>query len=188
MPFRPLAAVLLAMPVVALVAAEPAKPPAGLRFVVKIASKQVGAKPESGRVLVGVAKAKEIPDFTNYRPPVLPILGADAEAFTADKTVILDATSDVFPLTPLDALPAGCRARRCAKCHRAMRPGQWAVRDRLASNDFADTVRYIHINPCLRDLVGQAPDIDDAAPTTTEQLLDQLRREHRRTVTRRTAA
>jgi hypothetical protein len=39
-------------------------------------------------VLVGIAKKGEIPDFTNYKPPVLPILGADAEAFTADKVVI----------------------------------------------------------------------------------------------------
>ncbi|MDB5312450.1 MAG: hypothetical protein JWO38_6652 [Gemmataceae bacterium] len=108
MPLRPVAAVaVLVAPFVVVVAAEPAKPPGGLRFVVKIDPKQVGAKPASGRVLVGVAKAKEVPDFTNYRPPVLPILGADAEMFTADKTITLDAASDVFPLTPLNDLPAG---------------------------------------------------------------------------------
>src|SRR5438067_1904132 len=89
------------------VAAQPARPKPGLKFVVKIDPGQVGAKPESGRVLVGVGKPDGEPDFTNYRPPVLPILGADADAFTADKTVTLDASSDVFPLNGLNELPAG---------------------------------------------------------------------------------
>src|SRR5437016_2335470 len=87
--------------------AQPAKPPAGLRFQVKIDPNQVGEKPESGRVLVGIGPAKSEPDFTNYRPPVLPILGTDADEFTADKTITLDATSDVFPLGKLNELPAG---------------------------------------------------------------------------------
>ncbi|HEY3789876.1 MAG TPA: alpha/beta hydrolase-fold protein, partial [Urbifossiella sp.] len=79
----------------------------GLRFEVKIDPKQVGAHPASGRVIVGIAKKGETPDFTSYKPPVLPILGADAEAFTADKTIVLDALSDCFPLSPLNDLPAG---------------------------------------------------------------------------------
>lgn len=85
----------------------PAKPPAGLRFEVKIDRMQVGAKPQSGRVLVGIAKKGDRPDFTNYKPPVLPILGTDVEGFTADQTVVLDVSSDSFPLGSLNALPAG---------------------------------------------------------------------------------
>ena len=73
----------------------------------KIDPKQVGAKPESGRVLVGIAKARQRPDFTNYRPPVLPILGADAEAFAADTVVTLDNDSMTFPFGKLKDLPAG---------------------------------------------------------------------------------
>ena len=103
---RPLLAV-LALSFAAVVAGQPAKPAPGLRFVVTIDPKQVGAKPESGRVLVGVGPAGGEPDFTNYKPPVLPILGADADNFTADKSVALDANADVFPLKPLNDLPAG---------------------------------------------------------------------------------
>ena len=105
-----LAAVLLLAAPVGAVAVQPANPPAGLRFVVAIDPKAGGAKPASGRVLVGVAKKGETPDFTTYRPPVLPVLGADATAFTADKVVTLDAESDAFPLTPLNDLPAGTYA------------------------------------------------------------------------------
>ncbi len=91
-----------------LAAQEPAaKPPGGLRFEVTIDPKQVGDRPPSGRVLVGIAKKGMRPDFTNYKPPVLPILGADAEAFTADKTIVLDDASDHFPSGPLNDLPAG---------------------------------------------------------------------------------
>ena len=104
---RLVAAVLLAAAPVAVVAVQPVGPKPGLRFVVKIDPKQVGAKAESGRVLVGVAKKGEEPDFTNYKPPVLPILGADADAFTPDKAIALDAASDAFPLAPLNDLPAG---------------------------------------------------------------------------------
>src|SRR5438445_7625769 len=87
--------------------AQPAKQPLGLRFQVKIDPKQVGAKPQSGRLLVGIARKGEHPDFTNYKPPVLPMLGTDAEAFTANKTFILDANSECFPLGSLNALPFG---------------------------------------------------------------------------------
>jgi hypothetical protein len=86
-------------------AAQPAPTP-GLRFVVKL-DPGLGAKPQSGRVLVAVGPAGRPPSFTNYVPPVLPVLGADADDFTADKTITLDAKSDVFPLRPLDELPAG---------------------------------------------------------------------------------
>ena len=75
-----------------------AQPPAkGITFRVKLDPKLVGPKPESGRVLVGIAKAKRRPDFTNYRPPVLPILGTDVEAFAADTVVALDNDSTTFP-------------------------------------------------------------------------------------------
>ncbi len=81
--------------------------PAGLKFQVKIAADQVDKKPESGRVLVAIGPKDSEPDFLNYRPPVLPVLGADAEGFTADKTITLDATSDVFPAGGLEKLAAG---------------------------------------------------------------------------------
>ena len=84
-----------------------AQPASGLTFQVKIDPKQVGEKPQSGRVLVGIAPAGETPDFTNYRPPVLPILGADANDFSANKTITLDANSDIFPVMKLNDLPAG---------------------------------------------------------------------------------
>lgn len=90
--------------------ATPAQPPAkapGITFQVKIAADQVGKAPESGRVLVAVGPKNGTPDFTNYRPPVLPVLGADADKFTADKTVTLDATSDLFPADAFAKLPAG---------------------------------------------------------------------------------
>jgi len=70
MRFR-VASVLLLAPLAVLALDAPAKP-AGLRFVVTIDPKQVGAKPQSGRVVVGIAKKDEHPDFTNYKPPVLP--------------------------------------------------------------------------------------------------------------------
>ena len=85
----------------------PLAKPAGLRFEVKLDPKLVGDKPQSGRLIVGIAKKGEHVDFTNYKPPVLPILGVDVEAFTADKTVVLDGSSEHFPLTPLNDLPAG---------------------------------------------------------------------------------
>lgn len=86
----------------------PARPPAaGLRFVVKLGPKLVGDPPQAGRVLVGIAPAGQRPDFTNYRPPVLPILGADADPFAADAAVTLDAASDQFPADSLKALPPG---------------------------------------------------------------------------------
>lgn len=106
MPFRLVAALVVGVVPLLAASADKPRPPAGLRFVVKIDPKQVGAKPESGRVLVGIAKKGQTPDFTNYRPPVLPVLGADADGFTADKTVVLDAASDVFPAA-LNDLPAG---------------------------------------------------------------------------------
>jgi len=87
--------------------AQPIAKPVGLTFQVKIAGDQVGKVPESGRVLVAIGRANGAPDFLNYRPPVLPVLGADAEAFTADKTITLDAKSDVFPADAFEKLPAG---------------------------------------------------------------------------------
>ncbi|MFO0824829.1 MAG: hypothetical protein U0792_17210 [Gemmataceae bacterium] len=86
---------------------QPAAKPVGLKFQVKLAANQVGKVPESGRVLVGIGPADGEPDFTNYRPPVLPILGADADKFTADQTITLDVNSDVFPIDGLAKLPAG---------------------------------------------------------------------------------
>jgi hypothetical protein len=79
----------------------------GLRFEVRLAAANVPTPPASGRVLVAVGPARGAPDFTRTRPPVLPVLGADAEKFTADTPVTLDGKSATFPLTPLNELPAG---------------------------------------------------------------------------------
>lgn len=85
-----------------------AQPPAkGITFRVKLDPKLVGANPESGRVLVGIAKANRRPDFTNYRPPVLPILGTDVDSFAAETVVTLDNDSTTFPAMKLNDLPAG---------------------------------------------------------------------------------
>ena len=79
----------------------------GLTFQVKIAADQVGKVPESGRVLVGIGPKDGMPDFTNYHPPVLPILGTDVQAFTVDQMVALNARSTTFPSNGLAKLPAG---------------------------------------------------------------------------------
>jgi hypothetical protein len=84
------AAVLLA---VSVVAAQPAAPP-GLRFTVAL---DPALPAQAGRVLVAVGPKNGTPDFTEYKPPVLPVLGAD---LTAGRTITLDATSDVFPIAP----------------------------------------------------------------------------------------
>ena len=102
---RRLAVAVLPVFAVAVLAADP--PPKGLRFVVKLDPKQVADRPEEGRVLVGIAPAGQAPDFTNYRPPVLPLLGADAEPFAADTAITLDANSVQFPADSLAKLPPG---------------------------------------------------------------------------------
>jgi hypothetical protein len=79
----------------------------GITFRVKLDPKQVGAKPEGGRVLVGIGRPKQRIDFTNYRPPVLPILGTDADAFAADTVITLDNSSLTFPEGAFAKLPAG---------------------------------------------------------------------------------
>jgi hypothetical protein len=79
----------------------------GLRFEVRLAPGNVPEPAASGRVLVAVGPAKGRPDFTRTRPPVLPVLGADADRFGSDTVVSLDGRSDAFPLRPLDELPAG---------------------------------------------------------------------------------
>jgi hypothetical protein len=87
--------------------AQPPDKSAGIAFRVKIDPKLVGPNPESGRVLVGIAKPKQRIDFTRTDPPVLPILGVDANPFTADTMVVLDNNSATFPLVKLNDLPAG---------------------------------------------------------------------------------
>jgi hypothetical protein len=101
---RTLAIVALSIMSAAGVAQPPAK---GITFRVKLSPKRLGAKPESGRVLVAIAKSGQRPSFTNYHPPVLPVLGADIEAFTADTVITLDHSSTTFPFIPLHDLPAG---------------------------------------------------------------------------------
>lgn len=107
MPRRPLAVALF---VVALGGVAPSAPPdkrAGIKFEVKLAADRVGRHPESGRLLVAVGPKDGEPDFTNYRPPVWAVLGTDVEAFTADKTVVLDGTADVFPAGAFEKLAPG---------------------------------------------------------------------------------
>ena len=70
-------------------------------FEVHLDPKLAPAKP--GRVVVGIARKGETPDFTNYKPPVLPILGADATKFP----ITLDAETLCFPKDGLKNLPPG---------------------------------------------------------------------------------
>jgi hypothetical protein len=79
----------------------------GLRFEVKLDPKQVGKPPQSGRVLVAIAKGKARPRFTDAGPPGSPLLGADADKFTADTVVTLDESSLFFPQGRLNDLRAG---------------------------------------------------------------------------------
>ena len=87
---------------------------------------------------------------------------------------------DVVQVTPrmLDTIPAGSGARTCPACGNAVRVGQWVLRDRLRAAAFADTLRLVHINPCLREHVEATPAVDDAPPTTGAAALDQHRRDH----------
>src|SRR6476620_2026105 len=130
--------------------AQPA--PKGIAFRVKLDPKQVGAKAESGRVLVGIAKAKQRPNFTNYHPPVLPVLGADVEAFGADTVTIIDNESITFPFTKLNELP----------------PGEYSVQAIFATN------RDINLPdaPGNRYCDPVAVILDPAAGTTIELTLD----------------
>jgi hypothetical protein len=106
MAFRLLLAVMMLAPFLAAgLGEEPAVPPPSIRFEVTIDPAAAGAMPVSGRVLVGIGRKGARPDFTRYKPPVLPILGADAVA--AGKVITLDAASDLFPCQSLGSLPAG---------------------------------------------------------------------------------
>ncbi|HYH63288.1 MAG TPA: alpha/beta hydrolase-fold protein, partial [Urbifossiella sp.] len=99
MPTR-LAAV-AALVVASVVAAQPVARP-GLRFTVAI---DPALPVQAGRVLVAVGPKNGTPDFTEYKPPVLPVLGAD---LTVGRAATLDVSSDVFPVAPaLNDLPAG---------------------------------------------------------------------------------
>lgn len=94
--------------VVALAAlASPVAADRGLRFEVRLAHGNVPDPVASGRVLVAVGPADGRPDFLRTDPPVLPVLGTDADRFTADAVATLDAGSATFPLMSLDDLPAG---------------------------------------------------------------------------------
>lgn len=97
---------LLLAGLLAIVSAAPGADAPGVRFEVRIDPKLVPAKPQSGRVLVGLAPKGRTPSFTNYQPPVWPILGTDADSFTAIKTFVLDASAECFPLNGLKNLPA----------------------------------------------------------------------------------
>ena len=76
------------------------------------------ARPEAGRRQAAspaacssaIAKAGGRPTSPTTDPPVLPVLGADADDFAADKVVTLDGDSDTFPLGKLER-PARRRVR-----------------------------------------------------------------------------
>ncbi len=88
-------------------------------FRVQLGATQAAKTPQSGRLLIGVAPAGENPDFTNYRPPCLPILGMDVQDFAADRIVQVDeSTSVIFPEFGFGQLP----------------PGEYVVRAILATN------------------------------------------------------
>lgn len=70
-------------------------------FEVKLDPRLAPAK--AGRIVVGIARKGESPDFTNYKPPVLPILGADAVKFP----FVLGADAECFPRDGLKNLPPG---------------------------------------------------------------------------------
>jgi hypothetical protein len=96
------AAVLLAVPVVALVAAG--RPAPGVRVEVTLDPKLAAAAP-AGRLLVAVGTADRPPSFTNVDPPARPVVGTDVERFAGP--VVLDGSSLCFPADGLSALPAG---------------------------------------------------------------------------------
>src|SRR5262245_33420018 len=86
--------------------ASPAAADPGLRFEVRLAPANVPDPVASGRVLVAVGPADGRPDFLRTDPPVLPVLGTDADRFTADAVAVLDNKSAIFPVTKLGDLPA----------------------------------------------------------------------------------
>jgi hypothetical protein len=103
-----LAAAAAVLVVVSAAAARPDVPPlpqpARWQFAVSLDPKVEG--PVGGRVLVAVGPKDGTPDFTDYKPPVLPVLGADG-TLGRGRTAVLNDGSDVFPLGGLDRLPPG---------------------------------------------------------------------------------
>lgn len=90
---------------------------AGIRFSVGIDPKLVTTPATSGRVLVALRKEGSTggrrrgsePRFSigSMGMDAPPFLGADADNFTADKQITLDANSAIFPIETLNKLPAG---------------------------------------------------------------------------------
>lgn len=83
-----------------------------LRFEVSVAPEQVTTPAQSGRVVVVISKEagrRGEPRFSIGRTGMdtPPILGADADNFTAEKVVVLDDTADIFPIARLGQLSAG---------------------------------------------------------------------------------
>ncbi len=77
---------------------------ADLRFEVALPP---GTPPQTGRLVVAVGPKGGTPDVLNTDPPCLPVLGRDADAWTSDKPLSVDAAADTFPLMKLTDLPAG---------------------------------------------------------------------------------
>jgi hypothetical protein len=96
---------LLLVSLVALAPAEEPKP--RLRFIVSIDPKFVPKTPQSGRLVIGLADKGETRDFTNYKPPVLPILGVDVESFAAGKSILVGGDALCFPNDGLQKLKPG---------------------------------------------------------------------------------
>ncbi len=160
MPFRPLLIVaFLAAALPAIVAEEPVARRPGIRFEVTIEPAVAAAKPEAGRVLVGIARKGAKPDFTRYKPPVLPILGADANDLAPGTTIVLDTGSDLFPHDSIRSLSAG----------------QYSVQAIFATN------RDINLPdaPGNRYCEPMAVRLDPAAGTTVKLRLDRRFKEDR---------
>lgn len=91
---------------VAVASALPAIPaPGRLGFTVGVDAKLGG--PHRGRLLVAVGPKNGAPDFTEYKPPVLPVVGVDA-TLDPGRPVEFKTGVEVFPLgDPLRTLPPG---------------------------------------------------------------------------------
>ena len=90
------------------VLSQPGAEVTSLRFEVTMAR---GLVPDAqdGRLFVILGKGREEPRFGIGATglDVAPYLGTDARAFVPGKTIILNQTSAIFPLTHLAQLPAG---------------------------------------------------------------------------------
>jgi hypothetical protein len=91
------------------VAGQAGAPATSLRFEVSVAKGQL-ATPQDGRVLVVLGRNARVEPrhfIGESGMSMPPVLGQDANGFTAGKTVILDHRCAIFPIDELSRLPAG---------------------------------------------------------------------------------